>query len=374
MRCRNSVAADRSDTQIKQNKDSEDPHNPERKACGRAVLEAEGNLFKNILRRLIRVFARRDAAADKTPSLAAALQAREAETTTGTQDQYQTRGAEILESHQVETEELGPLAKLPPFAPVVMSLLRLFDRDDVTIESVANLVESDPAIASELLGVANSPLFGFRGGITSPTHAIALLGIERTKSLATALAMRSMMNGAPRTAVVRRLWIHSMATAAIAQEFAAAFGVPHDLAHIAAIMHDLGRMGLLAAHPTKYAQLALAAYNSEPDIRAEERAQFGMDHCHAGLLLARAWGLPEVLWKAAECHHEASARRDLVSLVHLGCRLADDLMFQAIRYEGPQDPVATIETCAPEALRGDLTDRLEAAKASALKMIESLDF
>jgi hypothetical protein len=36
--------------------------------------------------------------------------------------------------------------------------------------------------------------------------------------------------------------------------------------------------------------------------------------------------------------------------------------------------VATIETCAPEALRRELTDKVEAAKASALKMIESLDF
>jgi putative nucleotidyltransferase with HDIG domain len=274
----------------------------------------------------------------------------------------------------VETVELGPLAKLPPFAPVVISLLRLFDRDDVNIESIASLVESDPAIASEILGVANSPLFGSPGGITSPALAIGLLGIERTKSLATTLAMRSMMQGAPRTGVVRRLWTHSIATAAIAQEFAAAFGVPSDLAHIAAIMHDLGRMGLLAAHPTEYTQLALAAHNTEADIRAKEQAQFGMDHCRAGSLLARAWGLPEVLCKAVECHHEASANRDLFSLVHLSCRLADDLMFQAIRHEGPRDPAATIETCAPEALRGGLAGKVEAAKASALNMIQSLDF
>ena len=72
-----------------------------------------------------------------------------------------------------------------------------------------------------------------------------------------------------------------MPRAAIAQEFAAAFGVPNDLAHIAAIMHDLGRMGLLAAHPTEYTRLALAAHNTEADIRAEEQAQFGMDHCRA---------------------------------------------------------------------------------------------
>ena len=327
-----------------------------------------------IFRNPIRGFVRRRPAVDKAPRLAGDIQAMEVEAATDTQDQNETSGAELLESGQVETVELGPLAKLPPFAPVVISLLRLFDRDDVKIESVANLVESDPAIASELLGLANSPLFGCRGGVTSPALAIGLLGIERTKSLATTLAMRSMMKGAPRTAVVRRLWIHNIATAAIAQEFAAAFGVPNDLAHIAAIMHDLGRMGLLAAHPTEYTQLALAAHNTEADIRAQEQAQFGMDHCRAGALLAKAWGLPEVLCKAVERHHEASANRDLFSLVHLSCRLADDLMFQAIRHEGPRDPAATIETCAPEDLRGDLTDRVVAAKVSALKMIQSLDF
>jgi HD-like signal output (HDOD) protein len=99
-----------------------------------------------------------------------------------------------------------------------------------------------------------------------------------------------------------------------------------------------------------------------------------MDHCRAGSLLAKAWGLPEALRKAAECHHEESANRDLTSLVHLSCRLADDLMFQAVRHEGPRDRVETIEACAPETLRGSLMDQVEPAKVSALKMIESLDF
>jgi putative nucleotidyltransferase with HDIG domain len=324
------------------------------------------------LRNVMRGLARRHAADDKTPDLAGDTRAPEAEAATYTQARNEIPGAELLES-RVETAELGPLAKLPPFAPVVMSLVRLFDRDDVKIDAVASLIESDPAIASELLAVANSPLFGFSGAITSPGHAITLLGIERTKSLATTLAMRSMMRGAPQTPVVRRFWTHSMATAAIAQEFAAAFGVPGGLAHVAGITHDLGRLGLLAAHPTEYVRLALATYNSEGDIRAVEQTQFGMDHCHAGALLAKAWGLPKALCVTAEHHHEASANRGLPTLIHLSCRLADDLMFQAIRHKDPRDPPATIAACAPEAIRGGLADRVETAKVNALKMIESLD-
>jgi len=322
----------------------------------------------------LRLFARRRTAVEKMPSLAGDMQAMETEAATDTPGQNEASGTELLETLKVEAEELGPLAKLPPFAPVVISLVRLFDRDDVKIESVATLIESDPAVASELLGVANSPLFGFSGGITSPAHAIALLGIDRTKALATALAMRSMMQGAPRTPVVRRFWTHSIAAAAIAQEFAPAFGVADGLAHVAAITHDLGRLGLLAAHPAEYARLAVAAYNTEADIRAAEQAQFGMDHCHAGSLLAKAWGLPKALCVTAEHHHEPSANRDLSTLIHLSCRLADDLMFQAIRHEDPRDPVATIYQCAPEAIRGALADGVAAAKANALKMIDSLDF
>ena len=340
----------------------------------KAVFKTEGNLLMSIFRWVTRVFGRRRPAPDKAPTLARDFEAREAEATVDTQAQRATRGVEILESHRVETVELGPLAKLPPFAPIVISLLRLFDRDDVTIDSVASLGESDPAIASELLGVANSPLFGFSAGITSPARAIALLGTERTKSLATALAMRSMMSGAPRTPVVRRFWTHSIASAAVALEFAKAFGVPKDLAHVAAIVHDIGRLGLLAAHPAEYPRLAVGAYNTEADIRAEEQTQFGMDHCRAGSLLSRAWGLPEKVCNAVECHHEASAERDLAGLVQLSCRMADDLMFPSIRHEGPHNPAETIRTCAPEAIRSELTLKVEAAKVGAIKMIQSLDF
>jgi hypothetical protein len=120
--------------------------------------------------------------------------------------QDSARGAEILESSNVETEELGPLAKLPPFRPVVISLVRLFDRDDVNNEEIAALVRSDPAIASELLGVVNSPLFGLRQNVLSELHAVSLLGVDRIKSLAATLAARSLMQGGPRTPVVRRFW------------------------------------------------------------------------------------------------------------------------------------------------------------------------
>jgi len=54
---------------------------------------------------------------------------------------------------------VDPLAKLPPFAPVAIRLLKQFDREDAEVSEVAKLVAADPALVSEILAVSNSALF-----------------------------------------------------------------------------------------------------------------------------------------------------------------------------------------------------------------------
>jgi HD-like signal output (HDOD) protein len=286
----------------------------------------------------------------------------------------EARGAAILENLHVETSELGALAKLPPFRPVAIALMRLFDRDDVVIDEIAALVESDPTSTSELLALVNSPLFAFRTRIDSAAHAITLLGIESTKSLAVSLAMRSLMQGAPRTPVVRRFWVHGIATATVAQRFARSFHIDPHVAYVSALMHDLGRLGLLAAHPDEYSTLALTSNESTAEILAAEKAEFGMTHCHAGELLAKAWSLPESLGKVAAHHHDTNPDHGLVGLVHLCCRLADDLEFQAIHRRDIQKPEETIATYAPAHSREHLTNELKSATAAIMYAIQTLDF
>ena len=289
-------------------------------------------------------------------------------------DHAAVRGAELLETNCVETSELGELAKLPPFRPVVISLLRLFDRSDVDLEEVCGLVEADPSLASEILAVVNSPLFAVGQRVSQPSHAIALLGAERTKSLAATLAMRSLMAGGPRTPIVRRFWTHSLATATIARHLAPAFQIAPEHSHVAALLHDLGRNALLAAYPERYATLSCAAYENTAEILQAEMAEFGMTHCHAGTLLARAWKLPSIFMEVAGRHHENSFDIALLSLVQLSCRLADDFMYQAIGRRDTGKPPETIDEHGPQALRGALAGRLDSMAEAIEIAIRALDF
>jgi HD-like signal output (HDOD) protein len=283
-------------------------------------------------------------------------------------------GADLLDNNRVDTAELGELAKLPPFRPVALSLLRLFDRPQINVREIAAMVESDPTMASEMLAVVNSPLFAFRQTVSRTSHAIILLGAERTKSLAATLAMRSLIAGGPRMPIVRRFWVHSIATATIARHFAMAFRTDPELSHVTALLHDLGRNGLLAAYPERYARLAVGAYENAAEILSAEQAEFGMTHCYAGTLLARAWHLPDSLQTVAGHHHETISDRPLVSLVQLSCRLADDLMYQAIYRADIQKPEATIEQYVTGALRRSLIDQLEPLTPAIDTAIKSLDF
>lgn len=282
------------------------------------------------------------------------------------------RGTALLD--EVEASELGVLAKLPPFRPVIVSLMRLFDREAVSNEEIARLVESDTTLTAELLAVVNSPLFAVRVPVTSPMQAIGILGHETTKSLAAALGMRSMVQGAPRTPVIRRFWIHTVAAATIGQDFAQFFQINSQLTYIGAVLHDLGRLGLLAAHPEEYTLLALSSHESAAAILAAEQATFGMTHCRAGALLASTWKLPDPAREIAEHHHETGSGRDVVELVQLACRLADDCQFQAIQRRDIQKPEETIKAVAPAHLQEQLINRLEAVNTAILRAIGSLDF
>ncbi len=53
---------------------------------------------------------------------------------------------------------------LPTLAPVAAELLRLADDERASLEDIARVIGRDPALASQLLRVANSAMFGMGGG------------------------------------------------------------------------------------------------------------------------------------------------------------------------------------------------------------------
>ena len=222
---------------------------------------------------------------------------------------------------------LEELSNVPPFPPVAVRLLALLASPTVEVKEVAELIASDATFTARLLQCVNSYEFGLTSPVSNIQQAVGLVGLDRTRQVILAHATAAYAKGAFRAAELRRCWQHTVATAVLSDEIAQCCEAFTDVAFTAGIMHDIGRLGLLLAHPREYERIIRTAAERCLDLLDFERDEFGMDHAEAGRILAERWGLPLELGIVAGRHHDAceGAELDLIRIVHVACRLADVL-------------------------------------------------
>lgn len=244
------------------------------------------------------------------------------------------------------------LARIPAFPPIVLRLLNLLSRDGVEIRDLVALISSDPAFSAQLLQVANSPLFGFRSQIDSVQSALLVLGLRRVRALTMTVATANHMKAALRIEELSRCWRHMLACALITEELARSCSVFEDRAYTAGLLHDVGRLGLLLAYPAEYAEMLRKADRNALDLLDCERESLGLDHCEAGRALATEWNLPPDFQIVAARHHDPQVnyQLDLLTLVHLGCKLADSLGFWVVK---------PLQPCSVEQIRDALPPLLK---------------
>ncbi len=271
------------------------------------------------------------------------------------------------------------LRELPPFPAIATKLLRLFANDDVEIRDVVNLIRADAAFSSELLRVANSPIYGLRSQVSSVQHAVVILGFDRLRSFAMTISMKNFLRSAMRIDVLRRVWRHSLATALVAEDLAPLFWkngdrTSRDRAYTAGLLHDVGRLALLVKYPQEYANLLAVVAENPFDMLETERQLFDIDHCEAGDWLSKAWTFPAEISEVAARHHEPPDANDsdLVNLVRAAVLLTDWLGFDVT----PLLPIQTVEELEarlPEAARGWVSEDMEPKRQEINDKLDSFD-
>lgn len=219
------------------------------------------------------------------------------------------------------------LKKVPPFPPVAARLLTVLSGPDVKVAEVAELISSDATLSARILRCINSPIYGLGRTVKDVRQAVTLMGFDRTRQITTMCATATFAKGTGNNAELRACWQHSMATAILATEIANSCEAFVKVAFTAGVLHDIGRLGLIVAYPSRYANAMRGANGRCLDFLDFERDQFGLDHAEAGRLLAENWDLPEEFRIVAGRHHDPceGTEVDLLRIVHVGCRMADAL-------------------------------------------------
>src|SRR5208337_3800251 len=83
------------------------------------------------------------------------------------------------------------LLTLPAFPSVSAKAIRLLSSSDTRLLELYEVISADPSFSSEILRIANSPLYPLQSVVKNLTQASMLLGFERLKGIVVTLGVRS---------------------------------------------------------------------------------------------------------------------------------------------------------------------------------------
>ncbi len=196
---------------------------------------------------------------------------------------------------------LGRLDALPAAPRTTADLNRLLATRDVSLDAVAAVIGQDPGVSAKLLQLVNSAFFGLSRRISSPSEAVAYLGLNVVRNLTAALETFQLFDGAGDDAVgAHQAHSHDVADLAarlVAPNLASeAFGV--------ALMHDVGYLVISRCLPAKARAIASRVEDGETRTAAEH-LELGATHADIGAYLLALWGLPHTIVEAVARHHDA---------------------------------------------------------------------
>ncbi|HET6472602.1 MAG TPA: HDOD domain-containing protein [Pseudomonadales bacterium] len=138
--------------------------------------------------------------------------------------------------------------QLPTLPEVALNIRDAAEREDISVNELAEVIGGDPSLAARLLKVANSPMYRGAREIESISMAVGRLGIDYTCNLATGLAMQQMFQATSEIIdrKLRAVWAQATQVAAISTVLARTFTrLKADQAMLAGLTHNIGALPIL---------------------------------------------------------------------------------------------------------------------------------
>ena len=195
---------------------------------------------------------------------------------------------------------------LPEVMTRIMDLVRDPEADALDL---AQAISRDPALTMKLLRLVNSAAYGLHRRIMTVPDAVVVLGFAEVERVALSITVIDCL-GLDRDSVklMRQLWRHSLACSVACSVFELRYVtlMPNLRgAHVAGLLHDIGKAVLMQHFPGVYAGAIQLAEAGHCDIcEAEQDVLDGYTHADVGRWIAERWDLPHSLAEAIGGHHE----------------------------------------------------------------------
>ena len=202
-------------------------------------------------------------------------------------------------------DALRRIGPLPVLGGTVARIRTLANDPNGTTSDLVAVIESDEAFAANLLRYANSAANARPIRARTIRQAVTLLGRRALVRIALEAATYRFLERFPGGAHLSRgqLHVHAVTVAAYSYTTAELRGAHTDTAHLAGLLHDVGKLLMPAAFGIQAIEDIAAAGPVGPARAALERKHLGLDHAAAGALLVGLTEPDDDVTRAIAYHH-----------------------------------------------------------------------
>ncbi len=217
---------------------------------------------------------------------------------------------------------LRQMKDLPPIPQTIFKAREIMTNPDSDFKELANLFETDQAIAAKILKLSNSPYYGYSGKITSIQRASVILGHKTLIELLTVIGTAGLL-GSKLTGYwldSGALWKHSLAVAFGSRIIASKTdpALSND-AFTSGLIHDVGKLILDQYIKERWELFEKFMADSEHTFLDAEKKILDLDHAEVASEVCIKWNIPEPLTVAIRYHHHPSQSNssELAYIVHV---------------------------------------------------------
>jgi putative nucleotidyltransferase with HDIG domain len=206
---------------------------------------------------------------------------------------------------------LGPIPMLPE---IYIRLEREINKPIVSNNRISEIISSDPLIVAKILHIAHSAFFNMPEGMMDLTHAVNLLGINILKTIVLHTKIFTLKDVSEEMKVIlKKVSKHSLDVAKLSKQIMESENKSRsdiELAYIAGLLHDIGKILLLKMADSNKDTKYFDALNN-PNLMDFEVEVFGVSHVDIGIYILSLWGFHESILRAIADHHKIDSSAEI---------------------------------------------------------------
>ena len=223
------------------------------------------------------------------------------------------------------------MTNLPSVPITIAQVLRITGNENESVDQLGVVIESDNALTSRLLRIANSAFYGMQEEIYTVRDAIILIGFDAVQSLAISAEVIKGVWSDDEIFDAKKMWEHSLRCALFAEVITRKLRTHKpEVVFTLGVLHDVGRAIMIQLMTEQFIRANTLARTERKFLWKAEQEVFGFHHGDVGSRLVDNWKLPKAYSTAIRYHHEPEQAESEKELTYI-LTLADSASHYAFR-------------------------------------------